>query len=231
MHEVSKMKNVLTKIEFLSKAKYKQNIWDFCGNYFNLYLKDNPDQEDRLKNFTLLLEWHGQSDETLEVDELFKKEDCQNTTNRIFEFTKKIIDNLVSENLQENDFYKKLLEKLLDDVLFSTPLEKICGLVVMILSPKIPYFKLGHATKMEDDKFKEISDSIAIEISKAYFALQYGYTQKTELASHLYNIIKEQNSEEKRIVLIANIVGYYNSQIKMLYDMQKKDQPIDENEE
>ena len=42
MHEVSKMKNVLTKIEFLSKAKYKQNIWDFCGNYFNLYLKDNP---------------------------------------------------------------------------------------------------------------------------------------------------------------------------------------------
>ena len=223
MHEVIKMKKELTQIEFLSKAKYKQNIWNFCANYFELYLKDDYAPGERLKNFALLLEWHGKSDETFEIDEILKKEDCQKTTNTILEFVNKIIDNLVTENLEEEDFYKRLLEKILDDVLFSTQLEKVCSIVIMILNPKIPYFKLGQATKMENDKYKEISDSISNEIAKAYFALQYGYTQKTELASQLYNIVKEQKSEEERIVLIANILGYYNSQIKMIYDRLKKE--------
>lgn len=231
MYEVIKMKNELTQIEFLSKAKYKQSIWDFCGNYFNLYLKDTPNPDEQLKNFTLLLEWHGRSDETFEIGELFKKEDCQNTTNSILEVVNKIIDNLVTENLEEEDFYKKLLEKILDDVLFSTQLEKVCSIVIMILNPKIPYFKLGQATKMENDKYKEISNSISNEIAKAYFALQYGYTQKTELASQLYNIVKEQKSDEERIVLIANILGYYNFQIKMMYDGLKKEDTIDDSEE
>ena len=84
---------------------------------------------------------------------------------------------------------------------------------------------------MENYKYKEISDSISNEIAKAYFALQYGYTQKTELASQLYNIVKEQKSDEERIVLIANILGYYNSQIKMIYDRLKKEDTIDDNEE
>lgn len=225
------MKNELTQIEFLSKAKYKQNIWNFCGNYFNLYLKDNHNLDEQLKNFALLLKWHGRSDETVEIDELFNKEDCQNTANSILEVVNKIIDNLVTENLEEEDFYKKLLEKILDDVLFPAQLEKVCGIGIMILNPKIPYFKLGQATKMENDKYKEISDLIANEIAKAYFALQYGYTQKTELASQLYNIVKEQKSDEERIVLIANILGYYNSQIKMIYDRLKKEDTIDDSEE
>ena len=231
MHEVIKMKNELTQMEFLSKAKYKQSIWDFCGNYFNLYLKDTSNTDEQLKNFTLLLEWHVRSDETFEVGELFKKEDCQSTTENISKVVNKIIDNLITENLEKEDFYKKLLEQVFDDVLFPTQLEKVCSIVIMIYSPKIPYFKLGQATKMENDKYKEISDSISNEIAKAYFALQYGYTQRTELASQLYNIVKEQKSDEERIVLIANILGYYNSLIKIIYDKLKKEDVIDDSEE
>lgn len=225
------MKNELTPKEFLAKAMYKKNIWDFCGNFYKTYLQDNSSEEKKLQNFIMLLEWNGESDETVEINELFSNEDYQKTSSNIFPVVKKIIENLVIENLDEKSFYKELLKKISDDVLFANELEKICAFVILFLEPRIPYFKLGQALKMDNEKYIEISNSIHNNISKAFFALQFGYSQKTELASQLYNIVKEQETEEERIVLIANILGYYNSQIKMLYDKLKPDTSNDDNEE
>lgn len=224
------MKKELTQKDFLAKVVYKKNIWDFCGNFYRLYLQNNSSEENKLQDFIMLLEWNGESNETVETKELFSKEDYQKTSSGILPVVKKIVDNLVIENLDEKSFYKELLTKISDDVLFASELEKICAIVILVLEPKIPYFKLGQALKMDNEKYKEISNSIHNEISKAFFALQFGYSQKTELASQLYNIVKEQETEEEKIVLIANILGYYNSQIKMLYDKLKPDTDNDNEE-
>lgn len=225
------MKNKLTPKDFLAKAIYKQNIWDFCGNFYKLYLQANSTEESKLQDFIMLLEWNGESDETVEIDKLFSKDEYQKTSSSVLPFVKKFVDNLVTENLDEKSFYKQLLIKILDNVLFSSELEKICAIAMLVLEPRIPYFKLGQALKMDNKTYKEISNSIHHEISKAFFTLQCGYSQKTEVASQLYNIVKDQKTEEERIVLIANILGYYNSQIKILYDKLKANVDNDDNEE
>lgn len=226
------MENELTAKGYLKSAIFQKNIGNFCANYYNLFIKSNQNSETSLENFILLLEWNGNSNETFKIPEMFSNEEYQNTIkNNIESMVQKIVDNLVAENLEEKCFYGKIYKKISDDELFATELEKICAIIVLVLEPRIPYFKLGQALQMENDKFKEISDSIYKAVSKAYFALQYGYTQKTELASQLYNIVKELKNEEERIVLVANILGYFNSQLNMLYNRLKANDTVAENDD
>ena len=216
------MKNILKLSDYLERANYKNCIWDFCGNFYRLFLVDNITKDIKLQNFILLLQWNGKSDESLAIDNIFPKDAYQKTTTDILPVVKKIVDNLVSENLNEERFYKELFTKICDDILFTEEIEIICAITALILNPKIPYFKLGKAVKMDNDKYQEISSNLHKEISKSYFVLQYGYAQKTELASQLYNIVKAQKEDEERIVLIANILGFYDSQMKILYDKLKE---------
>ena len=208
----------ITQKEYLKKAVCKNNIWDFVGNYFKLYLeKENP-AEKKLQDFILLLKWDGASNESFDVDTLFQLDQYHQTSEELLTVVQKIVNNLVNENLDEAVFYEKLFAKTFDDVLFAGELEKICALTILILDPKIPYYKLGPSMQMENEEFGRISESIQEEISKAIFALQFGFSQKTELASQLYNIVKEQKDEKKRIVLIANILGFYSSQMEFLFE-------------
>ena len=226
---MNNMKEILKPSDYLQKAIYKNNIWDFCGNYYRLYLSGDINYESKSHNFVSLLKWDGKTNESVAVDNLFERENYQATTTDILPVVKKIVDNLASENLNEDKFYKELFKKVCDEILFAKEIEKVCAIALLILNPKIPYFKLGKALTMDNAKYQEISSSLHDEISKAYFALQFGYTQKTELASQLYNIVKAQKNDEERIVLIANILGFYNSQIKVLYD--KINEGIQHNED
>ncbi len=216
------MKNILKPSDYLERANYKNCIWDFCGNFYRSFLSNNITKDIKLQNFVLLLQWSGKSDESLAIDNIFPKDAYQKATTDVLPVVKKIVDNLVSENLDEDKFYKELFTKICDDILFTEEIEIICAITALILNPKIPYFKLGKAVTMDNDEYQEISLNLHREISKAYFVLQYGYAQKTELASQLYDIVKAQKQDEERIVLIANILGFYNSQMKILYDKLKE---------
>jgi hypothetical protein len=216
--EVIKVRKKITQKEYLKTAACKNSIWDFVGNYYRMYLAKGDKTEEKLNNFILLLKWDGTSNESVDVETLFQGDQYRQASEEVFPVVEKIIGNLVTENFDETVFYEKLFTKTFDDILFAGELEKICALTILVLDPKIPYYKLGPAMQMENDEFGEISQSIQEEISKAIFALQFGYSQKTELASQLYNIVKEQKDEKKRIVLIANILGFYSSQMEFLYE-------------
>lgn len=212
------MRKKITQKEYLKKAAYKNSIWNFVGSYYKLYLEKGESAEQILQDFILLLKWDGTSNESFDVETMYQLDEYHQTSKDVFPVVQKIIGNLVTENLDETVFYEKLFAKTFDDILFASELEKICSLTILILDPKIPYYKLGPALQMGNEEFGEISKSIQEEISKAIFALQFGYSQKTELASQLYNIVKEQKDEKKRIVLIANILGFYSSQMEFLYE-------------
>ena len=216
------MEKILTQKDYLKTAKYRESIWDFCGNYYKLYINGIDDEQIGLENLILLLEWNGVSDESYDVRALYSKSDCDSAMKEIAPVVSRIVDNLVSENPEEDTFYKAIFDKINDTTLLTSEIEITCALVQLVLNPKIPYYKLGDALKMDDKKYKEITSSITTEISKAIFILHYGYSQKTELASQLYYLTKGFEDEEKRIVLIANILSYQNTQMRILYDMAKK---------
>lgn len=208
----------ITNKNFLSKAEYKNSIFDFCANYYNYFINCDCDFQTKLNNFKDLLKWRKISDESLEVTRIFSEEEYRVTAQKILEFIQNIIKNLISENLDEDVFYKELYNKVFDDVLFPNDLEKICAITIIVIDQRIPYFKLGQAMQMDNERFAEISSLISKDIDKAFFILSYGYEQRTEVASQLYELIKNQQNDEQKIVLLSNILGYYSTHIQLLID-------------
>ncbi len=211
------MKQQLKVEEFLKTANYKRSLSDFCFCYYEWYIESESDKV-ALNNFIKLLEWNKNSDESLDLDEMMPKDMYREIIDNLLPIIQKIVDKLILERLSEKEFYAVLYNNIMDNILFSKKEEKICAIIILMLEPRIPYFYLDEAIKMEDDDYKSASDSIYKHISKAYFILEYGYEQNTEVASQLYRLVKEQSSENDKIVLISNIIGFFNAKIKILYD-------------
>lgn len=212
------MTEQITNKVFLTSAEYKDSIFDFCANYYNLFINCDCDLETKLNNFKDLLKWRKNSDESLEVTQTYSENEYRETTQKILEFIQNIIKNLISENLDEDVFYNELFNKVFDNILFPNNLEKICAITILVIDQRIPYFKLGKAMQMNNESFAEICSSIRNDIDKAFFILSYGYEQKTEVASQLYELINSQQNDEQKIVLLSNILGYYSTRIQLLID-------------
>lgn len=208
--------------EYLKKANFKKSIGNFCYNYYELYI-EGKSEKIAIENFISLLEWNRDSDESLEITEKLSEEIYQEMVSNLYPIVQKIVDNLIKENLKETEFYTALYKKITDDILFSKREETISAIIILMLERRIPYFYLDEATRMEDEVYKAISDSIYKQIYKAYFILEYGYEQRTEVASQLYRLVKEQETDEDRLVLISSVLGYFNAKIKFLHDKLHKD--------
>ncbi len=221
------MNNKLSNKDFLSNAKYKNCFFNFCANYYNLFLKSECNIQTKLCYFVDLLKWSRMSDESLDIEEIYTEEDYAITSNNVYTITKKMVDNLIADNPDEDTFYKELLNKVMDNILFSTDLEKVCAISLLSVEPRIPYFQLDSAMQMDNDKFAELSSSIKDDISKAYFILSYGYAQKTEVASQLQKLLDKQESEESKVVLLSSVLGYYNTRIQILLDRMSNEESPD----
>lgn len=212
------MTEKVTNKKFLSSAEYKKSIFDFCANYYKIFLNCDCDSQSKLNNFKDLLKWRKKSDESLEVSPTFTEDEYKGATQKILEFIQNIIKNLIAENLDEEVFYEELYNKIFDNVLFPNDLEKICAITILVIDQRIPYFKLSQAMQMNNERFIEISSLISEDIDKAFFILSYGYEQKTEVASLLYELINNQQNDEQKIILLSNILGYYSTRIQLLID-------------
>lgn len=211
------MEKEISKTDFLKEVAFEKSLGNFCAYYYNLYIKNLLGTNDGFENFVLILKWDHNSNETIAAVEFFSEDEYKKTTSSIQPIIKKIIDNMINESVTEDEFYSRLWEFISGDSLFPSELEKICSIVALVLEPRIPYYELGQALQMDNDKYQEVSDSIDTEISRALFVLRCGYSQNTQVASQLYKIMKEIDDEEKRIVLLANVIGYFNAKFIRLY--------------
>ena len=108
------MINDLTPNEFLRKAEFNKSIVNFCAKYYELFLKNVSDIKEKLINFILLMEWRLESEETLEIETVYTPEEYASTYNNSLQLVKKIVDNLVNEDMDKEVFYSQLLAKISD---------------------------------------------------------------------------------------------------------------------
>lgn len=216
----------ITAEEYLRLANYSNSIGDFCFHYYENYIEENS-KEQALKNFIKLLNWDKESEETLELEKVLPEDEYQQITTAIAPITQKILDNLVIKNLNEHDFYEALFEKITDSIIFSKN-ETVCTTIILLVDGRIPYFELDEAVKMDEEEFQSISKSIEEQIKKAYFIIEYGYEQKTEIASQLHKLIEKQTDEKNKIVLLSNIIGYFDKKFELLLNSRENNNEDDE---
>ena len=226
------MKEKITTVEFLKHSVYKKSITNFCSNFFISFIKDYLGTQEGYNNLVSLLKWDHDSDESQDLPVVFSEKENEDVIKTVSLIIKKIIENLVKENVAEEEFYSKIWSLISDDSLLATETEKMCAVILLFLDSRIPYFQMGQALQMDNKKYQKISKSINSEVSKALFVLNRGYSQYTEVASQLYKIINEIDSDEKRIVLLAKIIGSINLKYTMLFQkLQKMDFSDQESED
>ena len=212
------MENIISPKNYLDEAVFEDDILNFCANYYFLFLCNQPSDDTVHSNFLSLMLWDRTSEESYKIEKKFTEEQYESVRADVWKITDRILDNLISEKPDQETFYHKLYAKIFDELLFSTDIERICAIAFLVICPKIPYFQLCDGLKMDIDEYKEIAVSIHEQFSKAIFAIYYGYEQNTELATQFYEIVKELDSDKKRIVFISQLISLYNNRIKRLIE-------------
>lgn len=223
--------NILTIQEFLKK--YKGNPWDVCTYFYLTYIKTYIKEENddvALNNLICFLKDVGNSDKSFVVSEKYSKDQYQLYLDEVVNFTNNIVNNLVKSNPNEREFYLSLLEKINDDTIFESDIKK--GLAIMYLKTnvKIPYFQLDEGLKLEEDDYRKIINDNLETVQKALFIVNSGLEQNTEIASLLLKLIKEQENDEVKTVVLANVLSFFNYRFQTLTSiMDEKNKNNEEN--
>lgn len=196
-------------------------LGDICSDVYFLYLKEN---DQAYNNFRTFLEnWYDiESDKSISVKSYCPEDDYRKCFDDIGPVIDRLLSNLVEKNYAAEAFYNKLWDSINHDGLFGSDLEKICAVLFVLLSSKIPYFQMETALRMSDEEYWKVSQDIDEQYKKAVFALNRGYDQRTEVASQIVRFFKEIEDETQQVVYIARLIGYFRFEIHRLEEKIKE---------
>lgn len=204
----------LTIQEFIKKCG--GNPWDVCTYFYSYYIKDK-DNGEALDNLIAFLNSEENSDDSIVIEEFHPKEQYESALNEVFKFMGNVVNNLVTANPDEREFYLSLLEKINDDTIFETDIKKSLAIMSLKASVKIPYYKLDEGLKLGEDDYRKLIDDNLTAVRKSLFIVNSGLEQNTEVASLLLNLIKEQKSDKVKAVILANVLSFFNYRYQKLY--------------
>lgn len=118
-----------------------------------------------------------------------------------------IMNSLIASNLSENEYYQKLWDSIFKTPLFPDAFSKTYGLYSIIADGRTPYYQLGIGLKMSNEEYKTICEKIDSDLEKVDFILSVKFSQKTERASLLVNLLESQTSIKEKSILMARIIA------------------------
>lgn len=210
-----------TVTEFLTHVNGK--VYSVCEVFYTTYLKtcDQPQvAAEQLRTFLencIIIP----SDYTLMVEGKYSEEEVGKTIGKIKPILTQLVQNLMDQSPEEEKFYLELWNQLCNKTLFPNDLALVSAIIVLMHIPKIPYFCLPQVPAMEDKVYQECTSHVQEQVKRAIYAIEADYPQKTQLATQLMMLCRQIEGEAEKTVFIAQILGYYQGQIKQLIDLQK----------
>ena len=212
-----------TVTEFLTHVNGK--VYSVCEVFYTIYLKDCTKPQEAAEQLRTFLEncLAIPSDYTLMVEGKYSEEEVGKTIGEIKPIPTQLVQNLMDKSPAEDQFYLELWTQMCNKTLFPNELTMVSAIIVLMYMPKIPYFCLPQVPTMEDEVYQECTRHVQEQIKRAIYAIEAGYPQKTQLAVQLMRLCNQIKGEKEKTVFIAQILGYYQGQIKQLMDSQKKE--------
>lgn len=212
--------------EFLHKVS--GDFYSVIEKYYIDFLNNTIEEEKAVENLIELIQCDFETDESIQIESIREENEYETVLSEIGGTVYTLIENLIKQDLSEEIFYKKLLKTIKDDTFFVSDLSKVCALIQLIKSPKMPYYYLSDGVKMENDEFIEITKLLITKLRKVRFVLNAGLSQKTEVSSKILQILEETTNSKEKIVLLANIIGMFEHKIVLL-EKQLKNQTAEMN--
>lgn len=142
-----------------------------------------------------------------EVEEIFEPGD---KSYYIYAYGKLIdgaLEALLQKNMNCEKFYAELWDFIENSPILTEKKQKAFALYFIWIDARIPYYELEPGIKMENDKFKSMTDKLQEILVKARFILFTPTEQRTERASRLLKLLEETDRDEEKAVVLAHIMG------------------------
>jgi hypothetical protein len=148
------------------------------------------------------------SDKTNSVNTYIDKKDFDELMVKYAAYVYSFLKLLIELRLPTNSFYTKLWDFIDKDPLLQTKESRAFALSIIWNDVRLPYYEFEKYENMDQEEFINLRNEIALEISKARFALYLPCEQRTETAANLVKIIDGIEDEKKKQVLVAAILAY-----------------------
>lgn len=138
----------------------------------------------------------------------FNKEEIRKTQNILWPLLRELIRAVIREDLEVDEFYKKLYKVVFCSDLF--PKDELTHAVLLKMisedAGELPYFKLSNALDLSQEELSETVDSIVPWLKRAMTVLNRQFEKRTTETSQLWNIASELEPKEQ-IVFWSVIIG------------------------
>ena len=206
-------------------------IFAVCEAYYLNYLKPCATPEQAAQHLRIFLEFSKRrhTDHTLPVEGHTPPEDIARQMKDNAPIIYRLVDNLMEDNPPETEFYLKLWGQVQNQLLFPTHEAVVSSIILLFRLPQLPYYQLPDVPKMSEESYKAYSQQVLPLLEKAHFALNRGYTQKSQIASQLIWLYSQIQDPQAQVVFVAQLLAYhmerYNSLKKQLDEPQERARP------
>ncbi len=154
------------------------------------------------------------STEEEELEQSFTAAELQKLQKKCMPLIEGILESLLSENASKEEFYNRLwTDGICKNTLLQNDNERIYALYRIWQDIRIPYFQLEEGMKMSNEAYMECSDRNAYLIKKAFFIVGASFSQRTQQSDLLLRVLSECESDEDKVVVMAQILGYVERRV------------------
>ena len=126
------------------------------------------------------------------------------------------IEELIKKNLEEHEFYEKLVEFIISDNTFQDEAARAIAIFDCVIDKRFPYHKVdvSKALTMDQKRYLEIIKTIGDnKLDEIDSALNYDFEQKTERASVVLSLIEARENYEERVVMMSRVLAHFEREI------------------
>lgn len=121
------------------------------------------------------------------------------------------ISNLIMKNYPEEEFYEKLRSIIFDSPVLASDSERQLAFLLAIMNELLPYEHVD-VISMDEDEYSERKERLSKQLSKISHLANRPFSQKTENASALMDVIDPIEDKRDRAVLLAAVIDAFQPQ-------------------
>lgn len=198
---------------------------NFALQILELIQKQEKDIQSKLVQYVCELWATIESSKEVEVPEIISKAQYDKLVSlygemvdaSLVSYTKKGI----LEGWDREQFYSHLWNFISTNIMWSSTVEKAFALYYIAIDERTPYYNVGIGLKMSSDDYSKIQDEIFEAVREFRFIIALKFSQRTEEASLILNLLNRMDTEEQKVVLLSRIVGFYKDKIDRIIDRVK----------
>lgn len=189
-----------------AEKKANKNIFDYLA-YVYRYIEGQQDGSDLLRQFVEHIFEKFSVDKNADLT-VISKENLGELIGKYRTLIDGYVEYLVSEHMQEEEFYRRLWSIIHDRTLFRDDQASMIAFMLVVRSPLLPYFYLPDGLQMGNEAFRDCMKKLDMQLKKVRFILECNYSQKTERASVLLSVLDETEDKAEKSVLMAKILDW-----------------------